>query len=234
MTATRATARPLNAKTIVRHGWNRASRLYRSGTSPSDVFRHTLSDHEEWLEPLFRRLEPGSEVLDLGCGCGIPDSRLLSERFRVTGVDLSDVQIERARRYVPSVRFLRADMTSVRFAPESFAGVVCLYALIHVPLEEQPTLIDRMYRWLVPDGLALVTTGETEYTGTEENWLGSNAKMYWSHADASTYARWFVEAGFRIVRRSFVAEDDGGHALFLVHKSGNARLQRPVPRAIPL
>ena len=214
-----ADARASDPKAIVRHGWNRASYLYRS-TSGSDIFAHTLSDHEEWLEPLFRLLEPASDVLDLGCGCGIPDSQLLSERFRVTGVDISDVQIERARRFVPNARFLRADMSTVRFAPASFAAIVCLYSMIHVPLDEQPTLLARMHRWLHPGGLVLLTTGEEEYTGVENDWLGSNAKMYWSHADARTYRQWLTEAGFRVLRRTYVPEGTGGHALFLARKPG--------------
>ncbi len=233
MSSARPASRQADPKGLVRHGWNRASVYYRPGPSGPDVFHHTLSDHEEWLQPFFRYLEPGSDVLDLGCGCGIPDSRLLSERFRVTGVDISDVQIERARRYVPDAQFLRADISSIRFPPESFAGVVCLYALIHVPLDEQRALLGRIHRWLRPGGLVLVTTGETAYTGVEDDWLGSNAKMYWSHTDGATYARWFAEVGFARVRRRFVPEGDGGHALFLARKAGGALEPRAIARPIP-
>ena len=60
------------------------------------------------------------------------------------------------------------------------------------PVGERPgqhrPLLGRIYRWLRPGGTLLFITGETEYTGTQENWLGSNAKMYWSHADGGTYA----------------------------------------------
>jgi len=220
--------RPSDPKTIVRRGYNRASVLYRSN-SGGDILGHTLSDREEWLDPFFRLLEPASEVLDLGCGCGIPDSRLLSERFRVTGVDISDVQIERARRLVPNARFVRADMTAVRFPADSFAGIVCLYSLIHVPVEEQPGLLARIHRWLRPGGLVLLTTGEEEYTGVEDDWLGSNAKMYWSHTDARTYRQWLAEAGFGVLRRSFIPEGEGGHALFLARKLLPAGVRRPIP-----
>ena len=219
-------------KVVVRSGWNRASVRYRPEGRTSDIFGHTLSDHEEWLRPFFRTLEPGSDVLDLGCGCGIPDSRLLSERFRVTGLDISDVQIERARRYVPYARFLRADMTTVRFAAEAFGGIVSLYSLIHVPLDEQPPLLHRIYRWLQPGGLLLLITGQEAYTGVQCNWLGSNAKMYWSHADAATYTHWLTEAGLSILRRRFIAEGDAGHALFLARKPANVPTPCPAPRAI--
>jgi SAM-dependent methyltransferase len=202
-------------KQIVREGFNRVSTIYRPPRSPADAFGHTLQHHREWLEPLFRRLRRGAGVLDLGCGCGVPDAKLLAERFRVTGIDISDVQIARARRLVPSARFVRADMTEVALPPASFEGVVCLYALIHVPVEEQQELLAKVARWLTPGGLFLVTTGWDAWTGTAHGWLGSTAKMYWSHTDAATYERWLVGLGFRVVRRERVAEPDAEHALFL-------------------
>jgi ubiquinone/menaquinone biosynthesis C-methylase UbiE len=180
---------------------------------------------------LFQVLPPGSEVLDLGCGCGVPDARLLSERFRVTGVDLSDVQIGRAKRLVPGARFIRADMTEVRFRPATFGGIVCLYALIHVPLDEQRPLLSRMYRWLRPGGIVLLTTGEVEFTGVEENWIGSNAAMYWSHADATTYERWLSDVGFELLRRTHVPEGRSGHALFLARKRPAERGEGTSPLA---
>ncbi|MGA8542661.1 MAG: class I SAM-dependent methyltransferase [Thermoplasmata archaeon] len=208
----------VDPKSVVREGWNRVSTIYRPPRSRRDAFDHTNADYREWLQPFFRMLVPGSDVLDLGCGCGTPGARLLSERFRVTGVDISDVQIERARALVPAGRFVRADMTAVSFPRATFDGVVCLYALIHVPLEEQPGLLGKVYRWLGPGGLFLVTTGATAWTGVEEGWLGSNARMYWSHADSRTYEKWFGQKGFRVLRRTIIPEGESRHALFLVQK----------------
>jgi SAM-dependent methyltransferase len=214
----KGTGRASSPKTVARHGWNRASTIYRPGRRATDVFGHTFEEHEAWLRPLFHVLAPGSEVLDLGCGCGVPDARLLSERFRVTGVDLSDVQIGRAKRLVPGARFIRADLTEVRFRPGTFGGIVCLYALLHVPLDEQRPLLTRMYRWLSPGGVVLLTTGDVEFTGVEETWIGSNAAMYWSHADIAAYERWLLDAGFEILRRTHLPEGPNGHALFLARR----------------
>ncbi|HTW39773.1 MAG TPA: class I SAM-dependent methyltransferase [Thermoplasmata archaeon] len=210
-------------KWVVREGWNRVSTIYRPPRSRADAFEHTSSDYREWLAPFFRMLRPGAEVLDLGCGCGTPATRMLAQRFRVTGVDISDVQIERARSTVPTGRFVRGDMTEVSFTREAFGGVACLYALIHVPLGEQPSLIGKVHRWLEPGGLFLVTTGATARTEVVKGWLGSNAPMYWSHADARTYQQWFVERGFRVLRRTLVPEPGAKHVLFL--------LQKPPPAA---
>src|SRR6187549_742162 len=63
------------------------------------------------------RLGPGSRVLDLGCGAGIPSTKWLAERFDVTGIDVSDGQVDAARRNVPEASFICADLADVDFAP---------------------------------------------------------------------------------------------------------------------
>jgi len=75
-------------------------------------------------------LDAGDPVLDLGCGCGVPATAVLAERFAVTGVDISPVQIERARRLVPAAGFLCQDMSEVDFPPEGFRAIVSFFAII--------------------------------------------------------------------------------------------------------
>jgi cyclopropane fatty-acyl-phospholipid synthase-like methyltransferase len=165
-----------------------------------------------------------SKVLDLGCGCGYPVSRLLSRKFVVTGVDISDVQIKRARELVPSAEFRRADMTRVRFPSRTFGAVVSLYAIIHVPLEEQYALFQRIYRWITPGGFFLTTLGAGRYKGVEKGWLGTDATMFWDHEDADTYQRWLEEIGFVVELREFVPEgEDSGHELFRLRRPESTR-----------
>jgi ubiquinone/menaquinone biosynthesis C-methylase UbiE len=201
-------------KRLVRRGWDRASEAYRSDAAVRDVFGHSFQEHREWLRPIFDGIAPGARIADLGCGCGVPDSALLSYRYRVTGVDLSRAQVRRARRLVPSATFLRGDMTRIEFRDGVFAGAVCLYALIHVPLIEQPGFLERLHRWLEPGGLLVLVAGHEAYEGIEPDWLGSGAAMYWSHTDARTYRKWLDEAGFQILDQTFVPEGETGHELF--------------------
>ena len=165
------------------------------------------------------RIGPGCRVLDLGCGCGIPVARRLASRHSVTGVDLSAVQIARARELVPSAMFICADMTNVDFTEQSFDAIVCLFALIHVPLTEQAGLLRKIRGWLRPNGVLLATVGHQAWTGVEENWLGvAGGDMWWSHADAATYRRWLAAAGFLIEEERFVPEGTSGHTLVLARR----------------
>jgi 2-polyprenyl-3-methyl-5-hydroxy-6-metoxy-1,4-benzoquinol methylase len=196
-------------KALVRRGYDALSYHYRADGDDD------AGERGAWIDALERRLPAGGDVLDLGCGCGVPVARaLVRAGFSVTGVDLSDVQIARARRLVPGATFHRADATELSFASDSFDAVVSLYMLIHVPLDEQPPLIRRIGQWLRPGGILLATTGHTAWTGTEPDWLGGGAPMWWSHPDAATYRGWFEAAGLTVLATEFVPQGSGGHALF--------------------
>lgn len=54
-------------------------------------------------------------MLDLGCGSGDPGTKMLSNYFAVTGVDISPGQIARARANVPNAKFVLADITEVEY-----------------------------------------------------------------------------------------------------------------------
>jgi SAM-dependent methyltransferase len=204
-------------KTIVRESYNRISEAYRGDSVSRD------RDYFRWLEELAPLLQAGDPVLDLGCGCGIPVAQELAHTFDVTGVDISEVQIERARALVPQATFLCRDFMSVDFAPQTFTAVVSFYAIIHIPLPEQRPLFDRIFNWLRPGGYLMAIVGHEAWTGYEEAWYG--APMYWSHADEATYLAWLQAVGFVVVSRQFIPEGDGGHVLLLA--------RRPEETAVP-
>jgi len=202
----------VNQKDLVRVGFDMVSYAYRGDTFDS----RANPFYRDCLELLAGRIKAGSRVLDLGCGCGIPATKELSRRHRVTGVDISPVQVERARSLAPGAEFICTDMTTIDFPAGEFDAVISLYAVIHVPVGEQPGLFGKIRNWLKSGGWFLCTVGHKAWTGTEENWLGvAGATMFWSHADQATYQTWLRTAGFRIVTTRFVPEDDGGHTLCL-------------------
>jgi cyclopropane fatty-acyl-phospholipid synthase-like methyltransferase len=132
--------------------------------------------------------------------------------FDVTGVDISEVQVERAERLVPAATFICADMTCWEPPPKSFDAIIALYSFIHVPLEDQQALFPRLRRWLVDDGYLLSIIGAGRWTGIED-YLGID--MFWDHADTATYLDWFTESGLAPQWQRFIPEGDSGHTLVL-------------------
>ena len=75
-----------------------------------------------------------------------------------------------------------------------------------------------MHDWLRPGGALLATVGARAWSGREDDWLGSGAPMWWSHADAASYRRWLAAAGFAIEEDEFVPEGDSGHQLLIASR----------------
>ena len=152
--------------------------------------------------------------------CGLLATKLLAEHFDVTGVDFSEVQIERAKGLVPSARFLCVDVSELTFPPELYDSIVSFYAIIHMSLVEHPHLFANIVRWLRPSGYFLATLGYGAWTGTVDAYLDvPGGKMAWSHADEATNVRWLEEVGLHVHWTRFVPEGDSGHALVLAQKS---------------
>ena len=193
---------------VVRLGYDRLSARYRpDGADPNE--------YRVWTGELLAALQPGSSVLDLGCGCGVPVARRLVEGgHQVTGIDISEQQIERARILVPGATFVVADMTRPFFEPASFDAVIALYSLIHVPLAVQPSVIEQVSDSLVDGGLLLATVGWEAWTGSDSDWLGGGVEMWWSQTDQANYRSWLEAAGLEVTRGSFVPDGESGHALF--------------------
>lgn len=151
----------------------------------------------QWLEELMSRLPVGARVLELGCGSGVPDTRLLSERFHVTGVDISAEQTRRARTNVPTADFVQADITGLELESESYEGVVAVYSFNHIPRELLGDVFARVRSWLTPDGLFLISLGTGDTVGWTGRWLGTS--MFFSSFEPETNRRLLIEAGFELV-----------------------------------
>jgi len=202
---------------LVRAGYDVISSVYRSDSGVSNsASPETTASYASWIDELAALLAPEARVLDLGCGAAVPASKaLVAAGFEVTGLDISAVQIERARTLVPGARFVCADMVSWDCSPAKFDAIVSFYALIHVPLEDQRQLVPRMATWLAPGGYLLAIVGAERWTGVED-YMG--APMFWDHADADTYLGWLRDTRLQPLWHRYIPEGTSGHTLVLAQR----------------
>jgi cyclopropane fatty-acyl-phospholipid synthase-like methyltransferase len=181
-----------NARRIVESGYDSSAERYLEWSA-----RIADDPRLRFLGELTGRLDDGAEVLDLGCGAGVPCTKVLAERHDVLGVDLSAAQLDLARRNVPGARFEKADMAAVSFSDGSFDAVTAFYSVLHVPREEQGALFARIARWLRPGGWFLAALGCSEANGIEDDWLGT--PMFFSSHNTAENRRLLEAAGFTLV-----------------------------------
>src|SRR5256714_5994403 len=200
--AGRAVAR--DPKEIVARGYDAIA--WRYAAWAGGVEAPTL----EWLRDLDRRLADGGNVLELGCGRGVPATRDLARRHRVTGVDISAVQIELARHHVPEASFVHGDALELDVAPASFDAVVALFVFGHVPIEEQSALIARIGLWLRDGGYFLGTFAAGDAgEKIDADWLG--APMFFASLGSEAYLALLRDARLEPARDEVVVQREPGH-----------------------
>jgi ubiquinone/menaquinone biosynthesis C-methylase UbiE len=74
------------------------------------------------------RQSNGNDLLDVGCGTG-KHLRYLRNDFNCVGVDISEDMLRVAKKNVPGVRFIRANMSDFRIG-KRFDAILCLFSSI--------------------------------------------------------------------------------------------------------
>ena len=171
-------------------------------------------DIDELIRSFYQRLKSNQgELLDLGCGAGIPLARFFAERnWSVTGVDFSRKMLDLANKHVPQMKTVFADITQIEFDEKAFDAITAIYSLFHIPKDQHHDLFEKIYSWLKPGGMAFFTYATKEYTGNDvfdgyKEFLGQ--RLYYSHDTLQALNRLLHEIGFYVESKEYktIAEE---------------------------
>lgn len=108
---------------------------------------------ERLMEKLLEFLpDRGGRILDVACGKGATTQYLLREwpAERITGVNISDKQIDTCRQNAPGCTFERMDAARMTFPDGSFDSVLCVEAAFH--FDTRDDFLRHAHRVLRPGG----------------------------------------------------------------------------------
>ncbi len=203
----------MDKKRIVREGYNKIAEKYLKKRLEKSVKMDLVVEFSSMIKL-------GGRILDAGCGAGLPFTKYLSEYFEVIGIDISEKQIELAKKNAPNAQLLVKDMTELDFPENFFEGIFANYSIIHVPEEEHFDLFRNFYRMLKPNGIAMFSLHSTDDPGSlNPNFFED--KMFWSGYDAETNLRILQEIGFDIIWSKIVDDslgEEGKHLFALIRK----------------
>lgn len=157
------------------NGYERVAAEFLAGRGNAPSTAIGTNTVRDWA----RMLPPGAAVLDLGCGPGLPITRVLvSEGLNVHGIDASPSFVEAFRHNLPGVPVACESVETSSFFNRMFDGVVTWGLLFLLQPLAQRRLIQRIADILVPGGLLLFTSCAEPFvwndamTGLESRSLG--------------------------------------------------------------
>jgi predicted TPR repeat methyltransferase len=99
------------------------------------------------------------KALDVGCGSrGRIITALLDSGFEVTGIDVSEAMLERARERHLASHFIHADICEWQ-PPEQYDVIIAWDSIFHVPYTAQGQVIRKLCNTLADGGVILFTAG---------------------------------------------------------------------------
>jgi cyclopropane fatty-acyl-phospholipid synthase-like methyltransferase len=191
----------------------------------ASVYEASRADEvEPDLNMLIELLVPGAEILDIGCGAGVPITKALSQHFNVMGVDFSREMIVLAQKNVPEATFYCADIMDIDLPVSHFDAALSFYTIFHLPKERQRPFFERVKSWLKDGGYLLITLAREDESPYTEEFLG--VTMYWSNFGLNDYIKMLDELGFEIIKITSVGHGysegcetaDEDHPLILARK----------------
>ena len=203
---------------------------------------------EAWLA-VSSGLSEGAQVVDAGCGAGVPLAKAIVEdprQLHVIGIDCSPRQIGLARDFIqsPRARFICGDMSDVTDQSGYTRGsvvelgsidVVCaFFSVFHIPRTDHEKFFESVYGWLKPGGYFVFNLGDGDGDGEgeasyEPDFLG--AGMLWSSYSRDKTVELLTAVGFELIREELktVTHSDGVDEAGLQFRFYTTR--RPLPTA---
>ncbi|WP_208402818.1 class I SAM-dependent DNA methyltransferase [Sphingomonas japonica] len=208
-----------------RHGGSRAIRtdgfarmpdrivsLYDRTAAAWDAARQRAGLEDAWLDQFRLGLPDGAEVLDIGCGSGVPIAEMLIERgVAMTGLDASPSLIAIAARRFAKAAWITGDMRGMALH-RTFDGLIAWHSLFHLPADDQRAMFPRFALHARAGTMLLFTSGLREGV-TWGEWQGE--PLYHASLDSAEYAGLLAASGFEIVAHQVDDRQAGGANVWL-------------------
>jgi len=154
-----------------------------------------------------RSLNIGSVVLDIGCGTGIPVTKiLLDEGLSAYAVDASPTMIKTFRQNFPGVPVACEPVERSPFFNRSFDGIIAVGLIFLLSEETQRMLIPKMAAALNPGGRLLFTSPLEKI-----EWNDAMTEQLSRSLGAEEYRSLISTSGLSIVDEF---DDEGGNHYF--------------------
>ena len=98
-------------------------------------------------------IKQGTNVLDVACGTGLASEPLVKRGVNITGIDISEPMLAKARARCKNAEFVRGEAEALPFGDKTFDAVICAQAIHWM---DHRVAIEEMSRVVRPGGRVVV------------------------------------------------------------------------------
>lgn len=175
----------------------------------SAIFEQTVEqDLGEERQAFLEEMEEGDTILDLGCGSGRDSLAFYEQGFDVTPLDASEEMCKLAEIHT-GLEVLNMSYEDMEF-DEVFDGVWGCEALVHVPEEDMPEILDKVIDSLRQGGTLYLSFHEGDFEGIQNG-------RYFCQYTQEKLERILKETGRLEIRKIWVTGEDEAEGEKLLH-----------------
>jgi ubiquinone/menaquinone biosynthesis C-methylase UbiE len=147
-------------------------------------------------------IRPGGRVLDVGCGNGVPLTKvLLASGHRVVGLDSAGNMLRRFRSNCPETPAARGIVQACPFAAQTFDAAMAWGVLFHLKPAEQVQAIANVARVLKAGAPFLFTAGYPDVIDDSGDHVGvmNDVEFHYYSFSKDGYGSLLVDHGFTLI-----------------------------------
>ena len=120
-----------------------------------------LKLYKDTFNTLVKIIDSSESILDLGCGPGNVSKYLLNKnnKYKITGIDLSENMVSLAKENVPNAVFIQQDIRQLNnFSNDSYDVIVAAFCIPFLYDEETKDFIEQIARIVKNNGIIYIST----------------------------------------------------------------------------
>lgn len=151
------------------------------------------------LDKFIKLIPEAGKVLDAGCGSARDAAYMIKSGRAAVGIDLSAGLLIEAKKLHPEVPTFQMSLADFSFSDESFDGIWCKAALLHLERSEIPQVINNFFQALKPNGILYIQTKSGEGEGAQVAPFDLTVERHFTFFSSRELMDLLTKAGFEIL-----------------------------------
>lgn len=169
------------------------------------IDKSTPPEFKQFIKFLPRR----GKILEIGCAGGRDAIKFIKNGFQYTGIDLVDIFLKEARKRAPQGKFIKMDVSKLKFPKIYFDAIWANAILLHLTKKDILQVLKKMHEVLKYKGKLHLRLKQGKGTADIKEKLSGNKARRFTFFQKREIANLLKRAGFNVIFSKIVPDDLG-------------------------